>query len=131
MSQYQASIGRSSYEIPYESHDDLPLLQTLCKDVNRIVNSVIASNPTVSNEFAILLALINTIYESKHSEISTQSPINDDVLQHSNAITETVDTHAESETKALEDCKGQNPHEKNGYSTQDVLEIIEFLQKKI
>ncbi len=67
MSQHQASIGRSSYEIPCESQEDLPLLQTLCKEANRLVNSVIASNPTVSNEFALLLALINIIYETDYT----------------------------------------------------------------
>jgi hypothetical protein len=100
MSQYQASIGRSSYEIPYESHEDLPLLKTLCKDVNRLVNSVIASNPTFSNEYAILLALINIIYESNQAKASS------------------------------DDSTIVMPHG-NQYSTQDILEIISFLQSKI
>ena len=101
MSQYPASIGRSSYEIPYESQEDLPLLQTLCKEVNRLVNSVISSNPTVSNEFALVLALINTIYETGYS---------------------------------LDKVPSQNTEEfpqENQYSKQDILQIIEFLQKQI
>ena len=99
MSQYPASIGRSSYEIPYESYEDLPLLQILCKEVNRLVNSVIASNPTVSNEFALVLALINTIYETGYS---------------------------------LDKNPSQNPEEslqEKQYSKQDILAIIEVLQK--
>ncbi len=99
MSQYPASIGRSSYEIPYESYEDLPLLQNLCKQVNRIVNAVIASNPTVSNEFALVLALINTIYETGYS----------------------LDKNPSQNTY-------EYPQEKQ-YSKQDILAIIEVLQK--
>lgn len=95
MSQYQASIGRSSYEIPYESQDDLPLLQTICKEVNRLVNSVIASNPPVSNEFALVLALINTIYENGYT------------------------------------TKMQESYNELQYSKQNIIEIIELLQKQL
>ena len=95
MSQYQASIGRSSYEIPYESQDDLPLLQTICKEVNRLVNSVIASNPPVSNEFALVLALINTIYETGYT------------------------------------TKMQESYNELQYSKQNIIEIIELLQKQL
>jgi len=95
MSQYQASIGRSSYEIPYESQDDLPLLQTICKEVNRLVNSVIASNPPVSNEFALVLALINTIYENGYA------------------------------------TKMQESYNELQYSKQNIIEIIELLQKQL
>jgi hypothetical protein len=95
MSQYQASIGRSSYEIPYESQDDLPLLQTICKEVNRLVNSVIASNPPVSNEFALVLALINTIYETGYT------------------------------------TKMQESYNELQYSKQNIIEIIELLQRQL
>lgn len=61
--QYCAAIGKSSYEIPYSIDEDLPLLKELCSKVNGAVNTVISSNKSVTNEQALLLALINVFYE--------------------------------------------------------------------
>lgn len=61
--QYRAAIGKSSYEIPYSSDEDLPLLKELCSKVNTVVNTVIASNKNITNEQALILVLINTFYE--------------------------------------------------------------------
>lgn len=118
MSQYQASIGRSSYEIPYESQEDLPLLQALCKDANRLVNSVIVSNPTISNEFALLLALINTIYEKNHAENSNEEP-----LEGGENQSKTVESG--------ENSQDENQSHEKPYSKGDILELIAFLQSKI
>lgn len=70
---HKASIGRSFYEIPYQSQDDLKILSKICEEANQIVNTILSSDSTVTNEFALLLALINTIYDSKTISNTSQS----------------------------------------------------------
>lgn len=60
---YNAAIGKSIYQVPYSSDDDLPMLQNLCKRINSIVNLVLATEKTMTNEKALLLALINVSFE--------------------------------------------------------------------
>lgn len=113
MSHYSAPIGKSSYDIPYDSLEDLPLLKDICKEANRLVNSVIASNPTSSNEFALLLALVNVIYEqsigsdknSEHASHESKNQINE-----SNEISSTLERK---------------------YSKQEVLDIISHLRASL
>jgi hypothetical protein len=64
---YTISIGRSSYDIPYNSHEDLLQLKKICSEANKLVNSILSTNQTITNEFALVLALVNVIYESQFS----------------------------------------------------------------
>lgn len=108
---YTASIGKSTYEIPYESHEDLPLLKSICADVNRLINTIISSNQLISNEFALVLALLNIVYETGYS------------VEKSNEI---------NNVKAKNDASPHNlevnQQEFKQYSTQDILAIIEYIR---
>jgi aminoglycoside N3'-acetyltransferase len=64
---YTISIGRSSYDIPYNSHEDLLQLKKICFEANKLVNSILSTNQTITNEFALVLALVNVIYEGQFS----------------------------------------------------------------
>jgi hypothetical protein len=99
---YNASIGKSTYEIPYESQDDLPLLKTICANVNRLINTIISENQLISNEFALVLALLNIVYETGFSMENTN----------------------------VESAKNDNSQGVK-YTSQDVLEILEYIKKNI
>jgi hypothetical protein len=64
---YTISIGRSSYDIPYNSHDDLLQLKKICFEANKLVNCILSTNQAITNEFALVLALVNAIYEGQFS----------------------------------------------------------------
>ena len=106
MNSYKAPIGRSSYNIPYNEQEDLLLLRKICSEANKIVNSILASNSDITNEFALTLALINMIYENQSS------------LNHA------------GNSSNLSQQLTEN-HDSNTYTSEDVLSIIDHLKKKI
>ncbi len=119
MSQYSTSIGKSAYEIPYDSNEDLLILKSICKDTNILVNSIISSNPVISNEFAILLALINIVYETKYSADSAKNPINEGENQ---GVNKELVRGVDDKEINFQDIK---------YSQDEVLQLIAYLQRHI
>ena len=75
MNSYKAPIGRSSYNVPYNEQEDLLLLRKICSEANKLVNSILASNSDITNEFALVLALINVIYESNQTARQSQNAL--------------------------------------------------------
>lgn len=101
MNIYKAPIGRSLYEIPYDSPDDLSYLKQICGEVNKMVNAVLATDNTITNEFAILLALINKIYEIKFENVDSKT-----AAEKSQDIQKT-------------------------YSSDDILRVINYMRGKL
>ena len=86
MQTYKVAVGKSSYDIPYQSQDDLPQLKTVCTVANKLVNSIIAINQKIDNEFALILALINVIYEKHFTEEVKQESANTEQIYTQNDI---------------------------------------------
>ncbi len=66
MTLYKVAIGRSSYDIPYGTEEDLRQLKDICSKVNIMINSILATDSSMTNEFASILSLINYIYEANN-----------------------------------------------------------------
>ena len=83
---YNASIGKSFYSVPYESENDLPIIQDLCTKINSIINKIISTNKAITNEQALFLALLNVFYENTsdsgaHTQSLATTYTQHDVLQ--------------------------------------------------
>ena len=83
---YNASIGKSFYSVPYETENDLPIIQDLCTKINSIINKIISTNKEITNEQALFLALLNVLYENKtdlgtHTQDLISTYTQNDVLQ--------------------------------------------------
>ena len=83
---YNASIGKSFYSVPYETENDLPIIQDLCTKINSIINKIISTNKAITNEQALFLALLNVLYENKtdlgtHTQALASTYTQNDVLQ--------------------------------------------------
>ena len=83
---YNASIGKSFYSVPYETENDLPIIQDLCTKINSIINKIISTNKSITNEQALFLALLNVFYENKtdlgtHTHALASTYTQNDVLQ--------------------------------------------------
>lgn len=104
MKLFKAYIGRSSYEIPYEQDEDLQDLQEICKEVNSLINIISSQDKTANQEFALVLALVNLVYENK-----------------------TLKPSQTSQKKST----SQNIQEQKTYTQSDVLQIIEYMRSKV
>jgi hypothetical protein len=107
---YKAYIGRSSYEIPYENSEDLQELQEICKEANSLINTIASQDKTSTQEFALVLALVNLIYENTNLKLNE----NKESLKPQNNS---------------QNVKDSNVAKK--YSQHDVLQIIEYMRSKI
>jgi hypothetical protein len=70
---YNAAIGKSFYEVPYTKEEDLSTLKELCTKINSVVNVIIATDKNITNEKALLLALINITFEANAIENNKNS----------------------------------------------------------
>lgn len=101
---YTISIGRSSYDIPYNSHDDLLQLKKICFEANKLVNSILSTNQTITNEFALVLALVNVIYEGQFSlSRATHQPENRDRIYTQEDVLEII-SHMKNKLFEIEQC---------------------------
>jgi hypothetical protein len=101
---YTISIGRSSYDIPYNSHEDLLQLKKICFEANKLVNSILSTNQTITNEFALVLALVNVIYEGQFSSyMATHKPESRDNVYTQEDILEII-SHMKNKLFEIEQC---------------------------
>jgi len=101
---YTISIGRSSYDIPYNSHEDLLQLKKICFEANKLVNSILSTNQTITNEFALVLALVNVIYEGQFSlSRAMHTPESRDKVYTQEDILEII-SHMKNKLFEIEQC---------------------------